>query len=116
MNSRSPVRTSGPRFASANPTASKPKASARSRIASRMGSAIRLSASSPIGSHARIGKPQPGGGLAGLVENIDRDAATRVPISADPQPFRGQHFDQLARDRHGAVFVKGGVVAKRAEV
>ena len=39
-----------------------------------------------IGSDARIRKPEPGGRLAGLVEYIDRDAAPRVPIAADPQP------------------------------
>src|SRR3954470_19812133 len=74
------------------------------------------SASPAIGSDARIGEPQPGGRLACLVEYVDRDAAARVPIAADPQPYRGQGIDQPARDGQSTVFVKGAVVAKRAEI
>src|SRR5207248_10971603 len=76
----------------------------------------RPSTASAVRRDARIGKPQPGGRLAGLVKYVDRDAAARVPIAADPQPYRGQALDQLARDRQGAVLVKGAVVAKRAEI
>ena len=88
----------------------------RSRIASRIGSAIRLSAAAPIGRDTGLGKPQPGRRLAGLVEYVDRNAAARVPIASDAQPFRSQRLDQAAGDHQGAVFVKGGMVAKGAEI
>src|SRR5215471_18261855 len=116
MNSTSWVRVSSSSSALAKPTASKPIASARSRMASRIGSAISVpSTPSPIGSDAGVGEPQPGGRLAGLVEYVDRDAAARVPIAADPQPLRLHSVDQTARHHQGAVFVEGAMIAKRAQ-
>src|SRR6516225_828387 len=122
MNSWSPARASVPRRASAKPTASKPEDKARSRIASRIGSVMSWaqpllgSASPAIGCHARIGQPQPRGRLAGLVEDVDRDATARVPIAADPQPARGQCRDEPPGDRQRAVFVERRMIAEGAEV
>src|SRR5215469_16423760 len=94
MNSPSPARASSARRASAKPTASKPQARARSRL----------------------GDPQAGRRLAGLIEDIDRDAATRIPIAADPQPRRSEGIDQPARDRQRAVLMECRVVPERAEI
>src|SRR6516164_1752897 len=106
MNSKSPARASSLRCAAAKPTASKPEDRARSRIASRIASVTAGSAAPAIGGDTGIGQPQPGGWRAGLVEDVDRDTAARIPIAADPQPLWGERLDQPAGDRERAVFVK----------
>ena len=65
------------------------------------------SSASAIGRDALVGQPQPVGRRAGLVEHVDRDAAARIPIAADPQPVRRDRSDQAARDAKRAVLVKG---------
>src|ERR1700748_1356906 len=120
MNSRSPARALSPRRASAKPPASQPEHKARARIASRIGSVISWaqlllgSASSAIGCDPRIGQPQPGRRLARLIEYVDRDAAARIPIPAQPQPIRGERVDESPGNRQGAVFVERRVVAEGA--
>src|SRR6516165_7945367 len=106
MNSESPARASSLRCAAAKPTASKPEDRARSRIASRIASVTAGSAAPAIGGDTGIGQPQPGRRLAGLVEDVDRDAAARVPIAADPQPLWGEGVDQPPGDREGAILVE----------
>src|SRR5437879_7997188 len=114
MYSARPARASSASRASANPTASKPIASACPRIASRI-AAVMGSAATTIGRDAGIGQPQPRRRLAGLVENIDRDTAARIPVASDAQPARRQCGDQPPCDRQRAVLVKRGAVAERAE-
>ncbi len=62
----------------------------RERPAPTRGPEPRRSAAAAIGRHALVGQPQALGRRAGLPEDVDRDAAARVPIAADAQPARRQ--------------------------
>ena len=63
-----------------------------------------------------LGQPQAGWRLAGLIEDIDRNAAARVPIAADPQPQRLQLLIQPFGDLERAGLVEAAVAAKGAKV
>src|SRR3546814_7422298 len=63
----------------------------------------RRSASSAIGRDALVGEPQALGRRAGLPEDVDRDAAARIPIAADAQPFRLHFVGEEAADADGAI-------------
>ena len=54
-----------------------------------MGSSLRayLTAAA-IGRDALIRNPQPLGDAASVPEHVDGNAAARIPVAADPQPFR----------------------------
>ena len=65
---------------------------------------------------ALVGQPQALGRCRGLPEDVDRHAAARVPIAADPEPARFERLHQTLGDPQGAVLVKGALVAKRAEI
>src|SRR5580704_9887840 len=99
-------RASGASPAGAKPTASKP---------SRSASSPRLS-SAAIAGDARIGQPQALGRLAGLPEYVDRHAAARVPVAADPEPARRQYLGQALADRERAGLMEVGVIAEAAEI
>src|SRR4051794_18849768 len=60
-----------------------------------------------IGGDPGVGQPSPGGQVAGLVEDVDRDAAARIPVAADAQPAGAERCDESARNRQRAVLVKG---------
>src|SRR3546814_13601508 len=62
--------------------------------------------------HALIGKPQPFGWRPRLPKDVDRDAAARIPVTADTQPA-GPHFiEQAAADADGAILVKARMIAE----
>ena len=51
-----------------------------------------------------------------LVEDVDGDAAARVPEAGDAEPFGFGFRDEAFGDRHSAVFMKGSVIAERREI
>jgi hypothetical protein len=69
-----------------------------------------------IGRHALIRQPHAFDRRARLPEDVDGDAAARIPIAADAQPFRLQQLGQALADGDGAVLVEGAVVAERRQV
>ena len=73
------------------------------------------SAAPAVCGHPLIRQPQVGRGCAGLPEDVDRDAAARIPIAADPQPARLPSPRQPLADADRAVLVERGVVAEAAE-
>ena len=75
-----------------------------------------LAASSAISGHALIGYPQVGRWSARLPEDVDRDAAPRIPIATDAQPAWREQFDQAIGDLQRTVFVESAVVAERGEI
>src|SRR3546814_300627 len=64
---------------------------------------------------ARVGKPQPSGRRPRWPEDVDRDAAARIPVTADTQPAGPHLVEQAAADADGAILVKARMVAERAE-
>src|SRR4051794_7149847 len=64
---------------------------------------------------ALVGQPQALGRLARLPEDVDRNAAARIPVAADAQPLRLHFLNQALAyaDRH--VLVEACMVAERAE-
>ena len=73
-------------------------------------------ASAAIGRDALIGQPHTLGGFAGLPKDVDRDAAARIPVTADPEPARFQKADKILADPHRAVFVERAVVSEAQKV
>ena len=72
-------------------------------------------ASAAVGATPWSGSHSPAGGAPDLPEDVDRDAAARIPVAADAQP-RGLHLlDQPLADADGHVLVEAAVVAERAE-
>lgn len=69
-----------------------------------------------IGRHALIRQPDALDRRAGLPEDVDGDAAARVPVAADAQPFRLQQVRQALADGDGAVLVEGAVVAEAGQI
>src|SRR5262245_49983192 len=59
---------------------------------------------------ALVRNPRLRGRRAGLPEHVDRHAAAREPVAADPEPARRQRLHQAIADGHRAVFVKRTVV------
>ncbi len=74
------------------------------------------SAAPAIGRDGLIGQEDPIGRRAGLPEHVDRDAAARVPVAADPQPARGEEIAERLADLDGAALVEGAVVAEAEEI
>jgi hypothetical protein len=70
-----------------------------------------LSAAAAIGRDALVGQPQAFRRRAALPEHVDRNAAARVPVAADPQPA-GASSRRAAADGHRAVLVERAVVAE----
>src|SRR6267378_5438356 len=79
------------------------------------GSSPRLT-SAAITGDARVGQPQAFGRLAGLPEHVDRHAAARIPVAADPEPAWRQHLGESLADRQRAGLVEVGMVAEAAEI
>ena len=50
----------------------------------------------------------------GLPENINRNAAARIPIAANAQPFRFHARDQPLGDHYGAILMKRTMIAEAA--
>src|ERR1700688_3280947 len=73
-----------------------------------------LPASSPsaIGRDALVGNPHVVRQFAGLPEHVDRDAAARIPVAADAQPFWLDFTRDPLADHHRAVLMEGAVIAK----
>src|SRR5579863_3163484 len=65
--------------------------------------------------YALIGQPQILWRRAGLEENVDRHAAARIPITADPEPARLDRRAEAVGDQQRAALMKAAVVAERAE-
>jgi arsenite methyltransferase len=74
------------------------------------------SAASPVGGDALIGNPDALGWRAGLPEDVDGDAAARIPVGPDPQPLRCQQRHQPLADVQRAILVERAVVAEADKV
>src|SRR5258706_10071400 len=71
------------------------------------------SAASPapaIGRDALIGNPHVLRQFAGLPEHVDRNAAARIPVAANAQPFRFDFIGDPLADHHRAVLMEGAVI------
>src|ERR1700730_8101870 len=64
------------------------------------------SAPAAIGRNALIRNPHAFRKLTGLPEHVDRDAAARIPVAADPQVFRLDRAGDALADHHGAVLME----------
>ena len=73
-------------------------------------------APTPVGSDALVRQPEPFRSRSALPEDIDRDAATWVPVAANPKPARLGRLEQPTTDRHGAVFMKGAMVSEGSQI
>src|SRR6185369_8111888 len=65
--------------------------------------------------HPLVWKPQAFWRSARLPEDVDRHAATRIPVSANAQPFGFHLIHQALANANGDVLVKTAVIAERAE-
>ena len=63
-----------------------------------------------IGRDALVRNPDVWRDISGLEKHVYRNAATGVPVSADPQPFGLQQIDQSLADRYGTILVKCPVI------
>src|SRR3954462_12056477 len=70
-------------------------------------------APSAIGRDTLLRPPQALRHVAGLPEHVDRDAAARIPVAADAEPFRLDLSGDALADGHRAILVEGAVVAER---
>jgi hypothetical protein len=68
-----------------------------------------------VGLHGLVGQPEAFGWHSRLPEHIDRDAATRIPVAADPQPDWRHVCNEALADAHDAGLMEGGMVAERSE-
>src|SRR5882724_1729193 len=71
---------------------------------------------SAIGRDALVGHPHALGQFAGLPEHVDRDAAARIPVSADAKPFRLDLGGDPLADHDRAILVEGAVIAKTRDI
>src|SRR3954468_15917409 len=78
--------------------------------------AVTKSAASAIGRDSLVGDPDALRQFSGLPEDVDRHAAARVEVAADPQPMRLEQIRDALADGHRDVLVKGAVVAKRLQI
>src|SRR6185369_664339 len=76
---------------------------------------IAILAAATIGGDALVGQPQALGRRARLPENVDRNAAARVPVAADPEPLGLHLARQTLADPDRHLLVEPGMVAVRAE-
>ena len=81
----------------------------------RLGAGALSGSARPVGGDALVGKPYALQRLAGLPENVDRNAAARIPITADPQPPRAHLVEQPLPDPDRHILVEAAVIAERAE-
>src|SRR3954471_14169904 len=109
-NSPSRSRASPPTPAGAKPTASNPSARARSLILSL------ASAASTVRGHPLVRNPDAVRRRAGLIEHVDRDAAARIPVAADPQPDRLQLVLKALGDADRAGLVEGAMIAEQRQI
>src|SRR6202021_2883314 len=72
----------------------------------------RYSSPAAIGRNALVRNPHPLRQLSGLPEHIDRNAAARVPVTADPQEFRVDLGCDPLADGDRAILVEGAVIAE----
>src|SRR6201998_4227490 len=84
------------------------------RACDRLG--VSGSAPSAIGRDALVGDPHPLWQLAGLPEHVDRNAAARLPVAADAQPFRFYFRRYPLADRDRAILVKRAVIAEARDI
>ena len=77
---------------------------------------VALSSPPAVGRDALIGNPHALRQLAGLPEHVDRDAAARIPVAADAQPFRLDLGRDALADRDRAVLVERAVIAEAGEI
>ena len=87
----------------------------RSATARRDVSRLSVASPPPIGRDALVGQPKTLRRLARLPEDIDGDAPSRVPITADPQPIGAQQVDKPLADADRAILVERAVVAEGTE-
>src|SRR5579859_7463776 len=73
-------------------------------------------AAAAIGRDALVGNPEPSGQAAGLPEHVDRNPAARIPIAADPKPFRPDLGCDPLADHDRTVLVKGAVIAEACDI
>ena len=69
-----------------------------------------------IGRDALIGNPHPRWQLAGLPEHVDRNAAARIPIAADAQPFRLDFRRYPFADHDRAVLMERAMIAETRDI
>ena len=62
-----------------------------------------------------VGDPDGFGRFAGLIEHINGNAATRIPVAADAQPLGIDEISDAPRNGDGAILVEGAVIAERAK-
>src|SRR5690606_35195964 len=65
---------------------------------------------------ALVGDPHALRGRTGLPEHIDRYAAARIPVAADPEPARLEQLHEPLGDGERAVLVEGAVIAEGSEI
>src|SRR5580700_967811 len=82
----------------------------------RSGPRVVALATPAIRRHALVRQPETFGRRAGLPEDVDRNAAARLPVAADAQPARLGGRDDTLADGERRVFVESAVVAERAQV
>src|SRR6202035_3654523 len=77
-----------------------------------------LPASPPaaIGRDALVGYPHSLRQSAGLPEHVDRNAAARVPVAADAEPFRLDFGRYPLSDRNRAVLVERTMIAEARDI
>src|SRR6266705_4971979 len=78
---------------------------------------IRMFSTPPaIGRDALIGDPHALWQSAGLPEHVDRNAAARIPVAADAQPFWLDLVGDPLADHHRAVLMERAVIAKARDI
>jgi hypothetical protein len=76
----------------------------------------RKSAPAAIGGHTLVRKPHAGRALSGLPEDVDGDAAARIPVPADAQEMRFDEVRYALADGNRAVLMERAVIAERCEI
>src|SRR6478752_2436501 len=75
-----------------------------------------VSTAPAIGRHALVGDPHALRQPAGLEEHVDRDAAARIPVTADAQEFRLDLARDPLANHHCAILVEGAVIAEARDI
>src|ERR1043166_4217334 len=73
-------------------------------------------AAAAIGRDTLVRNPEALGQAAGLPEDVDRNAAARIPVAADAQELRLDLGGDPLADHHGAVLVESAMVAKACDI
>ncbi len=84
----------------------------------RQGARVAIARVSPARdrAHALVRQPEAGRRRARLPEDVDRDAAARIPIAADAQPARRHRRHEILGDAKRAILVESAVIAIAAEI